>query len=125
MTTGRRHAKAAGMAAWIAAAAVMPGATAAQPVTGVFDEDCAFLRTHGVSDARLELREGRLIAHEAECTLSNPVAVRDMGGATLYDARCSSEGEASTRRIMIMPSPGGGVVVVGTGYARTLERCGP
>ena len=97
----------------------------AQPVNGVFDSDCTAIQAGAFTDGRVELRPGRIMFHESSCTLTNPVAVRDMNGAMLYDGVCSGEGETWTRRLMIMPSFANGVVVASPGWARTLSLCAP
>ncbi|MBF9059592.1 hypothetical protein HKCCSP123_10405 [Rhodobacterales bacterium HKCCSP123] len=65
--------------------------------------------TRDVSDGRMSIEGGSIRFWESACTLTNPVGVRDMGDATLFDAQCSGEGETWSYRLLIMS--GGSVAV--------------
>jgi len=79
----------------------------------------------GISDSMVTVSPGRLEFWESTCQLTNPVPVRGMAGAILFDGQCGGEGQTWTRRYMIMPSFEGGMVLVGEQWSRTYVRCGP
>jgi hypothetical protein len=61
---------------------------------------------------------------EASCRMTNPVGVRDMSGAILFDMVC--EGQADMRwtdRALMQPSHDGGLILVWRGFAYMLPRC--
>ena len=64
----------------------------------------------GQDGGALGVSTRELIGIESRCSLANPVNVRNMD-AVLYDATCTAEGEESTARVMIMPSPGGVYII--------------
>lgn len=53
------------------------------------------------SDGRLEVVGNELRFWESICVLSNPVNIRDLPSAIVYDATCSGEGETWTDRIVL------------------------
>jgi hypothetical protein len=61
--------------------------------------------------------------YKLRCGITNTVAVRDMGGAVLFDMQCTGEGEAWTERAFLQPAEGGGLILVWQGWARVLPRC--
>lgn len=68
--------------------------------------------------------EGETIAfYESSCQMTNPVLVRDMDGAVLFDFVCTGEGEEWTERAFVQWSHDGGLILVWRGFARTLPRC--
>ena len=75
------------------------------------------------SDLGVEVAGDTIAFFESRCAMSNPVNVRDMGGAVLYDAVCTGEGESYTRRMMVMQGPDGRLVLVQAGFATTYARC--
>ncbi|AHM05731.1 hypothetical protein roselon_03476 [Roseibacterium elongatum DSM 19469] len=79
----------------------------------------------GMSDMTITLSAGRIAFWESTCTLMNPVPVRDMGAAVLYDAQCQGEGQTWTRRYLLMPGFRGDLVLVGEGWSQTYVYCGP
>ncbi len=113
----RRRGDALRWAVGVLALAAGPGAAAG--LDGVYDLDCAA----AVSDARVTISGNRIEFWETACSLENPVNVRDLGGAVLFDMRCTGEGETWTDRVLLMPSLEGGLVRVATGFAITYQRC--
>lgn len=79
--------------------------------------------TTGVSDSRMSIRGSEIAFWESSCALTNPVDVRDMNGAVLFDLQCSGEGMTWTDRVMLMPIAEGGVMVVRAGSAIAYQRC--
>ncbi|MCA2012739.1 hypothetical protein LCM17_14680 [Cereibacter sphaeroides] len=66
-----------------------------------------------LSDGRLIIDDTILRFWESSCTLSNPVAIRDMPAATLYDASCSGEGyEWNTRFLLSVFGAGNSSLLV-------------
>ena len=65
----------------------------------------------------------RIDFYESTCTLADPVAVRAMTGAVLYDATCTGEGETWSKRILLMPAMEGGLIRVEDGLALIYRRC--
>ena len=99
---------------------LIPGLAAAQGVSGTYQiGGCA---PDGI-ETRISIIGDRIEFIESICTLTNPVAVRGMAGATLYDAVCQGEGEAWNFRLMLMPAEGGGLILVDEGHADTYQRC--
>lgn len=87
---------------------------------GTYDGfDC----TAPMSDQRILLRGDEIDFHEFSCNLSNPVRVRDMDGAVLFDAACSGEGETWMTRYLLMHAHDGGLIVVGSRWAERHARC--
>ena len=100
------------------------GQSLGQQVTGIFSDDCTYWATRpDADDAALEVREGRIETYFSYCTLNNPVAIRDLAGAELFDADCWDEGTTRAERLMLMPRSDGGLIMVGTGFSRSLTRC--
>ena len=100
------------------------GAFAQEPPQGIFQwNGCTDLSEY--VDTRVEIDGNRIAVHEGACRLTNPVAIRDMEDAYLYDGECWVEGSQLTERFMIMPGHGGRLVVVREGRALTYEYCGP
>ncbi len=60
---------------------------------------------------------------ESRCAIENPVAPRGMDRATLFDARCTGEGESWGYRLLAVPSAEGDLVLVREGSATTDARC--
>ena len=54
-------------------------------------------------DGRMSIAGEQIQFWESACRLTNPVPVRDMLAATLYDMACSGEGETWMSRILLMP----------------------
>ena len=110
------------MRAMAAVAMIWGGAAAALPIVdGVYDVAAC---GEALSDLRIEVRGEDIAFFESSCAMTNPVNVRDMGGAVLYDAVCTGEGEGFTRRIMVMAGPDGRAILVQAGFATTYRRCG-
>lgn len=87
---------------------------------GIYDAfDCSV----PVSDQRVTLRGEDLAFYESACRLSNPVQVRGMEGAVLFDAACSGEGETWAARYLLMHTHDGGLIVVGEHWAERHTRC--
>lgn len=53
------------------------------------------------SDGKLEVIGNELRFWESICTLTNPVNIRDLPNAVIYDATCSGEGETWKDRIVL------------------------
>lgn len=68
--------------------------------------------------------EGDIIQfYESSCQMTNPVLVRDMEGAVLFDFVCSGEGEEWTERAFVQWAHDGGLILVWRGFAQMLPRC--
>lgn len=76
-----------------------------------------------VSDQRLTLRGNRISFYESACELRNPVAVRNMEGAHLFDAHCAGEGMEWETRYLLMHDFEGGLIIVGPQWAERHQRC--
>jgi hypothetical protein len=84
--------------------------------------------TPDVSDSQMSISGDQIRFWESSCTLTNPVPVRDMAGATLFDAVCSGEGENWTYRLMLMPgtsfaSPQTDLIMLREGSVVLYQRC--
>ena len=101
------------------ATGLVPAAALAQ-IEGSFAMDCA---AGALSEDRVEVMGTVIFFHESRCKLTNPVPVRGMTDAVLYDVECSGEGEVWIRRILLMPSFDGGLIRVEDGLALTYLRC--
>lgn len=99
--------------------ALLPAIAAAQE-DGRYSTDPACPK---MSDGEIALDGTTITFHESSCDLTDPVTVRGLTGAVLYDAVCTGEGETWTRRMMLMPSADGGLVRVEDGFALTYARC--
>jgi hypothetical protein len=55
--------------------------------------------------------------------MTNPVLVRDMAGAVLFDFVCEGEGETWTERAFVQWAQDGGLILVWRGFAQMLPRC--
>jgi hypothetical protein len=87
---------------------------------GTYDGfDCAA----PMSDQRIVLRGDVIDFYESSCRLSNPVHVREMDGAVLFDAACTGEGERWESRYLLMHARDGGLIVVGSRWAERHARC--
>jgi hypothetical protein len=60
---------------------------------------------------------------ESTCRMTNPVLVRDMAGAVLFDFVCEGEGETWTERAFVQWAQDGGLILVWRGFAQMLPRC--
>ena len=86
---------------------------------GTYGEVCEV-----VGDMAPVIIEGDIITfYESACQLTNPVSVRDMDGAVLFDMQCSGEGEVWTERVFLQPGWDGGLIFVSRGFAEMLPRC--
>lgn len=61
--------------------------------------------------------------YESSCTMTNPVAVRDMEQTFLFDAMCSGEGLNWNERVFMQATAQGGLIQVRRGYAFTYVPC--
>lgn len=87
---------------------------------GIYDAyDCAA----PVSDQRVTLKGNRISFYESACDLANPVRVRGIEGAYLFDARCAGEGMEWDARYLLMHSHDGGLIVLGSQWAERHARC--
>ena len=92
---------------------------AAIALDGTYGLDCSA----EISDMRVTVEGDRIKFWETRCRLTNPVNIRDMEGAVLYDAVCTGEGVDWTERMLLMPSMDGGLIRLGRGVAVTYDRC--
>jgi hypothetical protein len=100
------------------ALALLPGVAAAQDFSGVYQLGGCGTPT----DGRIQITGNQIVFWESACQLTNPVAVRDMGDATLFDLVCSGEGETWSYRAFFMRGAEG-LIMVRDGYAYTYRRC--
>lgn len=75
-------------------------------------------------DAPIVIAGEVITFYESQCQMTNPVLVRDMPGAVLFDFRCSGEGETWTERAFLQRIEDGGLILVWRGSARILPFCG-
>jgi hypothetical protein len=93
-------------------------ASAAVAFDGVYG-DCA-----GTGDRVPVQVQGDVIRfYESECRMTNPVMVRDMAGAVLFDFACQGEGETWTERAFVQRMQDGGLILVWRGFASELPLC--
>jgi hypothetical protein len=98
---------------------LVPAPAAAQDFSGVYQiGGCAMPDI----ERRITILGSRIAFIESTCQLTNPVPVRDMGDATLFDVVCTGEGESWSYRTLLMRGAEG-LVVVRDGYAFTYPRC--
>lgn len=100
-------------------AIIFPSQSISQPLSGVYDFECK----KEVSDSRIELRGTEIKFWESTCKLTDPVEVRGMRGATLFDAVCTGEGEEWSYRMLLMPTSRGGLIRLEEGLAVEYVRC--
>jgi hypothetical protein len=74
-------------------------------------------------NAPLRISGDVIVLPDAECRMTNPVLVRDMPGAVLFDFVCTGEGAAWTERAFVQWAEDGGLILVRRRIARTLPRC--
>lgn len=99
---------------------VLPGIVMAQSFDGTYQLDGCGPET---TETRIVVAGNRITYLESFCTLTNPVSVRDMSGATLFDAICQGEGTTWSYRAFLMPSADGGLISIREGYAFSYMRC--
>lgn len=93
-------------------------ATPAMAFDGVYG-DCA-----GTGDAvPIVIAGDRVVFYESECRLTNPVVVRDMPGAVLFDATCTGEGDTWGYRLFLQRTEAGGIIMLRQGIVQELPRC--
>ncbi len=102
----------------LALATALPAMAVA--LDGTYDTDCAL----EISDMRVTITGDSINFWETACSLTDPVNIRDMDGATLYDAVCEGEGEEWTQRVLLMPRHDGGLILVQSGVSASYDRCG-
>lgn len=100
------------------AVTLVPGLAAAQDFSGTYQLGGCGAPT----DGRIQISGSRIVFWESTCQLTNPVAVRDMGDATLFDVSCTGEGESWSFRAFLQ-SGGEGMIMVRDGFAYTYPRC--
>lgn len=103
----------------LAAALLLIPAAAEAGLAGTYAVDCA----DPPFESRLRIEGDTVRFYESTCRMTNPVPVRDMAGAVLYDLACTGEGESWTERTLFMPGSDGGLVRVIGGMAFTYARC--
>ncbi len=75
------------------------------------------------AETRIEVTGFQIQYYESTCTMTNPVPVRDMDGAFLFDAICNGEGQTWTERVFMMAFQGDGLLQVRRGHPFTYQRC--
>ena len=101
----------------LALATALPAMAVA--LDGTYDTDCAL----EISDMRVTITGDSINFWETACSLTDPVNIRDMDGAALYDAVCEGEGEQWTHRMLLMPRSDGGLIRIESGIAVSYDRC--
>jgi hypothetical protein len=109
----------------VASLFICAGPALAQGLDGRYQIDRC---TEGLTDSRMSISGTRMQYWETSCDLSNPVSIRDMAGATLFDATCESEGEQIEERILLMPggamsTPGIDLILLREGQVVLYQRC--
>ena len=84
--------------------------------------------TAAITDSRMSIEGTSIRFWESACTLTNPVPVRDMGDATLFDAQCAGEGETWTYRLLVMSGasaavPDADLILLNATGAIAYQRC--
>jgi hypothetical protein len=74
-------------------------------------------------DVPVEIAGDVIRFYESECRMTNPVLVRDMPGAVLFDFVCSGEGETWTERAFVQRQMDGGLILVWRGQASQMPLC--
>ncbi len=78
-------------------------------------------------DGPIVIRGDEIFFPEMRCRMTNPVLVRDMPGAVLFDFRCEKAGamapEAWTERALVQWTEEGGIILVRNRTAQVLPRC--
>jgi len=77
----------------------------------------------GTPDGRMSIAGEQIQFWESACRLTNPVPVRDMLAATLYDMACSGEGETWMSRILLMPGFDSDLILLREGLVVEYQRC--
>lgn len=75
-------------------------------------------------DGVVTIEGDRIRFYESACTLTNPLPVRAMDGAVLFDAQCSAEGMTESRRLLLLPLADGGLGLAQGGLVARYARCG-
>lgn len=88
----------------------------------------AFDGTYGIchgqgEDSPITVEGDTIAFFESTCRMTNPVLVRDMPGAVLFDFVCTGEGGTRTERAFVQWAQDGGLILVWRGRAQTLPRC--
>lgn len=79
--------------------------------------------TPGPSDSQMSIRGDRIEFWESSCEMSNPVDLRDMGRATLYDLKCTGEGEEWSYRVLLTQGGQADLVMLHEGFVTFYQRC--
>ncbi|MEQ8366202.1 MAG: hypothetical protein RIB61_05785 [Roseicyclus sp.] len=79
--------------------------------------------TPGPSDSQMSIRGDRIEFWESSCEMSNPVDLRDMGQATLYDLKCTGEGEEWSDRVLLMEGVEADLIMLREGFVSFYQRC--
>ena len=101
------------------AAALILAATPALAFDGRYG-DCGVSAGDG---APIVILGDEIRFYESTCRMTNPVLVRDMDGAVLFDLACEGEGETWTERALVQWAYDGGLILVRRGFAQMLPRC--
>lgn len=81
--------------------------------------DC---KSIGQDGGALAIANGAFLGVESRCSMQNPTALRDLDGM-LFDMVCMGEGEAWTRRVIVMSTPNGIAMIENGGEVSYLARC--
>ncbi|WP_101067735.1 hypothetical protein [Roseovarius salinarum] len=106
------------LAAPALALVLFAGAVYPADLEGTYALNCA----KALDDGKVRIAGDTIRFWESTCRLTNPVPVRDMTGAVLYDMVCRGEGQEWASRVLLMPTDDG-LVRVEAGFAMTYERC--
>jgi hypothetical protein len=97
----------------------LPNLAHAQDFSGRYHlETCSA----GHLEGGMTISGDRVEFYETTCFLTNPVALRDLGDATLFDLVCSGEGESWSFRALLMQAHDG-LVFLRDGQVGTYARC--
>ncbi len=117
-TRARRLRRAlAGLAALAAPPALAEGYDGRYKLTR--DADCAAPLG---SEGFLRIEDGVFHGAESQCSMTNPIDVRDME-ATIYDMLCTGDGLTWSERAIVMRGAEGDLVLVWDGYAFSYPAC--
>lgn len=98
----------------------------AQNLDGVYywqDSDPGFgCAESAYAEFQITIEGNKISFVETQCKLGDPVGIRDMAEATLYDAVCTGEGDTWTERMLVYETYDG-VALLSRGAARTYTRC--
>lgn len=107
----------------IRAGLLAAGLTVAGGAVLAFDGRYGTCNEAGGDDVPVTIDGDVIRFYESECRMTNPVLVRDMDGAVLFDLVCEGEGESWTDRAFFQRTLDGGLILVWRGFARQMPLC--